>query len=33
MINKQTCRNTLLYDDEAIRAYIKRLCLKWRLTG
>ncbi|GEM_PF-1730556 len=33
MICKNECPNKLLYDEEAIRAYIRRLCLKWGLIG
>lgn len=33
MIFKQEYRTKMLYDEEAIRTYIKRLCLKWELIG
>ncbi len=33
MICKKEYPTELLYDEEAIRTYIKRLCLKWRLIG
>ncbi len=33
MICKEEYQTKLLYDEEAIRAYIKQLCLKWELEG